>query len=253
MLTESNFSIFVISWIVFALFLLPFTLKITAPYGRHSKRNWGLLISNRLGWFFMELPALVMFLFFVIKDGDFTNTLVLTATFLWMSHYLHRAIIFPLRIHTKGKKMPVLIVVFAFFFNMVNGSINGFWIGTVDTPFIFEGLNIVRFITGVSLFIGGYIINQYHDRILIGLRKNSRNGYQIPYRGLFKYVSCPNFLGEIIEWAGFAILCWSVPALAFFVWTIVNLVPRAIDHHKWYLKTFKEYPNNRNALFPGLL
>jgi 3-oxo-5-alpha-steroid 4-dehydrogenase 1 len=253
MLPENSFSIFVISWIVFALVLFPFTLKITAPYGRHSKRNWGLMISNRLGWFIMEIPSLVLFLFYVIKYGDFSNILLLIATILWVSHYFHRAIIFPLRIHTKGKKMPVLIMVFALFFNLVNGSINGYWVGKIDTPFLLEGWNIVRLITGISLFIGGYVVNQYHDRILINLRKSSSNGYMIPYGGLFKYISCPNFFGEIIEWAGFAILCCSLPSLAFFVWSFVNLVPRAIDHHKWYLKNFKEYPKERKAVIPGLI
>jgi 3-oxo-5-alpha-steroid 4-dehydrogenase 1 len=253
MLTENYFQFFVISWICFALLLFPFVLKITAPYGRHSNSNWGLMISNRLGWFIMELPALTMYLFFVIRNGDFSNKLLLTASFLWVSHYSHRAIIFPLRINTKGKKMPVLIMVFAFLFNMVNGSINGYWVGKIDTPFVMEGWYIVRFITGVSLFIAGYAINQYHDRILIRLRKSSTNGYQIPRGELFNYISCPNFFGEIIEWAGFAILCWSLPALAFFVWTIVNLVPRALDHHKWYLKKFEDYPKGRKAVIPKVL
>jgi hypothetical protein len=253
MLTENDLSTFVIVWIVIALLLFPVMLKVTAPYGRHSKHNWGLMISNRLGWFIMETPALILFLFFVIRNGDFTNKLLLTASFLWVSHYLHRAVIFPLRIHTKGKKMPVLIMVFALMFNLVNGSINGYWIGKIDTPFLFEGWNIVRFIAGISLFIGGYVINQYHDAILIRLRKSSVNGYQIPFGGLFKYISCPNFFGEIIEWAGFAILCWNLPSLAFFVWTFVNLVPRALDHHKWYLNKFEDYPKERKAVFPRIL
>jgi 3-oxo-5-alpha-steroid 4-dehydrogenase 1 len=253
MLSENTFSTFVIVWIGFALLLFPVMLNVTAPYGRHSKRNWGLMISNRLGWFIMEIPSLVLFLFFVIMYGDFSNILLLIATFLWVSHYFHRAIIFPLRIHTKGKKMPVLIMVFALFFNLVNGSINGYWVGKIDTPFLFEGWNIVRFITGIAIFIIGYIINQYHDRILIRLRISNTKGYQIPQGGLFRYISCPNFWGEIIEWAGFAILCWSLPALAFFVWTVVNLVPRALDHHKWYLKKFDDYPNERKAVIPGIL
>jgi 3-oxo-5-alpha-steroid 4-dehydrogenase 1 len=253
MLTENFFSNFVIGWILLALVIFPFTLKITAPYGRHSKRNWGLMISNRLGWFIMEIPSLVLFLFFVIRYGDFSNKLLLIATFLWVSHYFHRAIIFPLRIHTKGKKMPVLIMVFALFFNLVNGSINGYWVSKISTPFLFEGWNMVRFVVGVSFFIVGYAMNQYHDRILIRLRKSSANGYQIPYGGLFKYISCPNFFGEIVEWTGFAILCWSLPALAFLVWSIVNLVPRALDHHRWYRNKFEEYPKERKAIFPRIL
>ncbi|MBN2807577.1 MAG: 3-oxo-5-alpha-steroid 4-dehydrogenase, partial [Prolixibacteraceae bacterium] len=65
--------------------------------------------------------------------------------------------------------------------------------------------------------------------------------------------SCPNFLGEIIEWAGFALLCWSFPSLAFLIWTMVNLIPRALDHHRWYRTHFEGYPQQRKAILPKLL
>ena len=83
----------------------------------------------------------------------------------------------------------------------------------------------------VLLFVGGMAINQWSDTRLIGLRKNG-NGYQIPRGGLFERISCPNHFGEIVEWTGFAILCWSVPALSFAVWTAANLIPRALSH-RW--------------------
>jgi len=200
----------------------------------------------------MELPALALFLLFTLMYGNFANLFIATASLLWVAHYFHRVIIFPLRIKTKGKKMPLLIVASAFFFNMVNGTINGYQIGNSNLPFKMDGLNLFLYIAGVALFIFGYAVNQYHDKILIGLRKNS-TGYQIPYGGWFRYVSCPNFLGEIIEWAGFFILCHNLASLAFLIWTIVNLLPRALNHHKWYKETFEEYPTNRKALIPGIL
>ena len=39
----------------------------------------------------------------------------------------------------------------------------------------------------------------------------------------------------------------------FFIWTFINLVPRAISHHKWYKDNFKDYPKNRKAIIPKLL
>lgn len=36
-------------------------------------------------------------------------------------------------------------------------------------------------------------------------------GYKIPYGGMFEYVSCANFFGEIVEWVGFAMASWSLP------------------------------------------
>lgn len=249
MISINNFNTAVLIWISIALAIFPIQLFITVPYGRHSKRSWGLMINNNVGWIIMEIPALLVFVWTVLNSKEWNNPIVIIAFSLWIIHYFHRSIIYPFRIKTKNKKMPVLITSFAFIFNLINGFINGYWLAN----FASYSLNYIydfRFIFGFVLFVSGFVINKYHDRILIGLRKNTSNGYQIPFGGLFNYISCPNFLGEIIEWAGFAILVWSLPSLAFFIWTFINLVPRAIDHHKWYKKQFAEYPKNRKALIP---
>ncbi len=57
--------------------------------------------------------------------------------------------------------------------------------------------------------------------------------------GLFDYVSGANFLAESIEWTGYAICAWTLPALAFSVFTWVNIAfGRAIHHHQ-YVKKLK--------------
>jgi protein-S-isoprenylcysteine O-methyltransferase Ste14 len=252
MISEYIFNIIVISWIGIAVLLFPVLLKITAPYGRHSSKKWGMLINNRLGWFVMELPALLVFAFFVIKGGRLGDAVILAAFVLWMSHYVNRSLLYPFRINTKNKKIPLAIVLQGFFFNIVNGFINGYWLGILSPAYPEDWVHGPRFIIGVVLFILGFFINKYHDHLLIKLRKDNGPTYQIPKGGLFRYVSCPNFFGEIIEWSGFALLTWCLPSLSFFVWTFVNLVPRAIDHHRWYKRQFKDYPKNRKAVFPFL-
>jgi 3-oxo-5-alpha-steroid 4-dehydrogenase 1 len=251
-MTLATFNWIVLLWIGIAILIFPVILKIPAPYGRHSRSNWGPMINNRLGWILMEAPALIVFASLAFSSEGISQPVVLVMCLLWVIHYFNRVIIYPLRIRTAGKKMPVVIMVFALFFNMVNGIINGYWFGKLSPAYTEGWYSDPRFILGGFLFITGFIINQYHDRILINLRKTG-GGYKIPHGGLFKYVSCPNFLGEIIEWAGFALMTWCLPTLSFFIWTFVNLVPRAIDHHKWYRKTFMDYPNNRKAIFPSLL
>ena len=70
---------------------------------------------------------------------------------------------------------------------------------------------------------------------------------------MFRYVSCPNHFGEIVEWAGFAVMCWNLPALSFAVWTAGNLIPRALSHHRWYRERFPDYPPERKAVIPFVL
>jgi len=253
MIPADIFNIIVYSWIGIAVVIFPVLLKITAPYGRHTKSNWGPMIDNRLGWFFMELPALVVFSYFMIAGHNLSNHLVFLFFALWFIHYFHRSIIFPLRLRTRKKKMPVLIMSFAVFFNLVNGFINGYWLGVLSDGYPASWALDPRFIAGVLLFIAGFGINQYHDKILLGLRKSGNGEYKIPQGGLFRYVSCPNFFGEIVEWGGFALMTWSLPTFSFFLWTFVNLVPRALDHHKWYKQHFSDYPADRKAVIPFLL
>jgi steroid 5-alpha reductase family enzyme len=253
MVEHNNFNNLVTLWIAVALLLFPLMLFVTAPYGRHSKTNWGPVIDNKFGWLIMELPALFVFTYFVVVYGNLRNAFVLIAFGLWLIHYIQRTLIYPFRLRTKGKKMPVVIMFFGIVFNGINALINSCWLSYMIPANISGWEQWSRIIIGVMLFVTGFFMNLYHDRILIRLRKTATNGYKIPYGGLFRYISCPNFLGEMIEWGGFALLCWSLPSLSFFVWTVVNLTPRALDHHKWYKREFSGYPSKRKALIPFVL
>ena len=250
---KATFDTLVWLWIVIALVIFLTLLFVTAPYGRHTTRKWGFTVPDRMGWFLMEIPALLIFLYFIFIGTADKNTVVLIISALFTIHYTNRSIVFPIRIRTRGKQMPLLIVLMAIAFNTVNASIIGYYTGTLQARYNPEWLYDPRFVGGLVIFITGMAINISADEKLIHLRKRSSNGYQIPYGGLFDKISCPNFFGEIVEWLGFAILCWSLPALSFFIWTFCNLVPRALDHHKWYKKQFAGYPTDRKAVFPYLL
>lgn len=247
------FDLLVGVWISVAIIVFIILLFVTAPLGRHSKRTWGPTIPDRLGWFLMEIPAPLIF-FLLVLTGSAPKTLtVWIITGLYLAHYTNRAIIYPLRIRTTGKEMPLAVVLMAVFFNFTNAGFLGYYTGTLQSMYTTDWLTDPRFIAGLAVFVAGMVINVSSDEKLIHLRKKRNNGYQIPHGGLFESVSCPNFLGEIVEWGGYALLCWSLPAFSFFVWTFCNLVPRALDHHKWYKKRFAGYPGDRKAIFPFIL
>lgn len=223
----------------------------TAPYGRHTREGWGPMIDNKLGWFIMEFTVLL------VLYGYFTQINFQLSLPSWMMvslftlHYLNRSFIFPLRIRTHGKKMPLVIALMAIGFNIMNGSLLGMhfaWFSNYTLAWLYDP----RFIVGIVVFFTGMAINWTADTRLINLRKPGETGYKIPRGWLFEYISCPNLFGEIVEWLGFAILTWSIPGLVFFVWTFANLVPRAIAHHKWYKEKFPDYPPQRKAVFPFL-
>jgi hypothetical protein len=51
--------------------------------------------------------------------------------------------------------------------------------------------------------------------------------------GSGRFVSGANFMGEIVEWCGFALACGTYPAAVFAVTTAANIGPRAFHVHSW--------------------
>lgn len=239
-------------WTGIAVCIFFLLQKIVAPYGRHATTKWGPQIDNHTGWLLMELPALLVMLFFFIKNLSAANMIIELMMGLFCLHYFNRSFIFPFRLHTRGKKMPVLIMLSAIFFNLCNTFLLGYYF-THFAHYKMSWLMDIQFIAGAILFFTGLWINWKADNILIHLRKPGETGYKIPQGWLFNFVSCPNLMGELIEWAGFAILCRNMPALGFFIWTAANLLPRAVAHHRWYKSKFENYPAERKAVIPYLL
>ena len=240
-------------WILFGIIICLILIKFnTIPtYGRYFPKN-GILINNRLGWILMELPTLILMPYFTFNGFNNPNSVVIVFLCLYMIHYINRTLIFPFRIKFKKKKISILIVLSAALFNLVNTFFIGYYFGNL-AEYDLNWFQTPYFICGLSIFLIGMYINQSSDTILINLRDNNNDNYKIPYGGFFKYVSCPNYFGEILEWLGFAILTWSLSGLAFMLWTCFNLIPRAIRHHNWYNENFKEYPKKRKAVLPHLL
>jgi 3-oxo-5-alpha-steroid 4-dehydrogenase 1 len=250
MITISPFLIWI--WIAIGCITFLYLLKRNAPYGRHTTSGWGPTISNRLGWIIMEGWVLLVFAFWMWRAPEGLYVRLgpagIWAAFLFSAHYIHRSFIFPLNLRTGGKRMPFIIVLSAIAFNSVNGTLIGQGLGWSE-GYAFTWLADIRFWLGTLLFVTGAAINITADYYLISLRKPGEIGYKIPNHFLFRNCSAPNLGGEIIAWAGFAILCWNLAGLAFFIWTCANLIPRALAHHRWYMERFDDYPKHRRALW----
>lgn len=251
-LSQSEFRIFTYFWMAIALGVLIVLHYINAPYGRHERKGWGARIPARVGWITMEsIPA--VFLSIMLLLGSNREPVVLLFWAAWTAHYVNRAWAWPVRARISGKMMPLSIVLMAVFFNGMNTWLNGMWLFELTSGYGTEWLMDPRFIIGAMIFFTGMIINIRSDDILFSLRDDGSTGYKIPKGGLFERVSCPNYLGEMVEWTGWAIATWSLAGATFAVWTICNLAPRAIAHHQWYRDEFEDYPTERKAFIPFLL
>ena len=242
----SALTIFALAPIVFILLFF-----ISAPYGKFSRKGWGPAIKSKWAWMIMEFPSTALILiFFIISDHKSLPCFVFLL--MWLTHYLHRTFIYPFTHTGKEKAYPVLIVLMAFLFNCLNGFINGYGVFHVYS-YGNAWMLTWQFIGGIILFTAGFTINKIADHKLRDLRKRSQEQYFVPRRWLFEYISSPHYFGEIIEWSGWALITWSLPGLAFFVFSLANLVPRAISSHKWYRKNFPGYPPQRKAIIPYII
>ncbi len=246
-------------WIVFSVIIFIALLKITVPYGRHTRSGWGPKLSARLGWFVMEIPSPIVMLVLFLTGSTELSIVHVLFLILWEIHYVNRTFVFPFRIRGDRKQMTLTVVLMAIFFNIINGYLNGVYLFTLSDRYALHWLVDPRFIAGVIVFLTGQVINQVSDNILRNLRSRTGDGeepgsrYRIPRGFLFDWISCPNYFGEIVEWLGWALLTWSPSGFAFFIWTAANLIPRAISHHRWYRREFSAYPQERSAIIPYVL
>ncbi len=248
----NTFYIFSAIWVFVAICTFIYLFYESAPYGRHIKNGWGIDIPARLGWIVMESPCVILMIAFSITVKGQLETIHQIFLLLWLTHYVHRSFIYPFAVEMTNPKMPISIALSAFFFNIINVSIQAFGI-FYFTEYASDWMLSPTFIAGLSLFLIAMFINLRSDYYIASMKKRKGPGYHIPNGFLYKHISAPNYFGEIIEWLGWAILTWSISGVIFLIWVIANLFPRAISHHKWYKNKFENYPQNRKAIIPGII
>uniref|UniRef100_A0A7S3LKP8 3-oxo-5-alpha-steroid 4-dehydrogenase C-terminal domain-containing protein n=1 Tax=Aplanochytrium stocchinoi TaxID=215587 RepID=A0A7S3LKP8_9STRA len=245
-----------------------------APYGKFGHANKQISLDPRFGWWLMELPATVGFLYGFWRGNR--NKIrkqrenrdhrvpanivgkVFAAGFL--IHYANRGWYFPLTIRVaQGGKQS---------FALWNSLLGGIFVGShayLNGRYFSElgayneaWLKSFRFLLGFLIYELGFLLTVHSENLLKNLRPKSvvtdaTNRYKIPHGGGFEYVTNPQYLGEIMAWFGFVIYTSSPTALPVLLITLANLVPRSFENHKWYLKKFKDYPKSRKVLIPFIL
>jgi 3-oxo-5-alpha-steroid 4-dehydrogenase 1 len=259
---------------------------LTAPYGRYAlqhaaqARAYGPPLPARAAWLLQECPSFLVALWLLLaRPGGFpplSSAPGLLAC-LFLAHYFNRSFIYPLRL-VGGKPTPLGICLMALAFCLWNGAAQGAALAAAPAPPLPPLAQAPRLVCGVLLFCAGAGINLEADDILRRLRGPGETGYKIPYGGVFNWVSGGNFFGECLEWAGFALAAYQPyavpcahpllralcdtpgvgllchPAVAFALFTALNIGPRALQHHQNYLRLFGQaYPKDRKALIPYLL
>lgn len=246
------FNIFLLTMAVVAIVVFVALNFIRVGYGMFSDRKWGPALNNKIAWMLMESPVFFVMLVFWWFSPRRMDLVPLVFLVLFEVHYFRRSFIFPFRIRGNSR-MPLVVVLMGVIFNVLNGTIQGEWIFFLSPEGMYapSWLQSPLFVAGLLLFLLGMFLNVQSDSIIRNLRKPGDRGHYLPEKGLFRYVTSAGYLGEIIEWSGFAIMTWSWAAAIFAIWTAANLVPRANKIHQHYTEIFgEEKMAGRKRLIP---
>jgi len=304
------------SWLrVYGAFpaIAPILLLIDAPHGRFNYTNgpygenapkglvqwiWSSFnVNGTAAWIVMELPSPLLLLWaynavYPITSPSHYGPRLLVG--IYLVHYTNRALVSPLRARSRSPS-HIIVLLAGIGFNTLNASLIGTYLGTIAKAF---GTTSVQLSSGFWLGVLGALVgltsNIWHDEILLRLRKNPPGNsanwqnhqgkgprYSVPYGGLYRYISFPNYLSEWFEWACFAasasimasslpmssihrnsllsqlglgISGWYTPPWMFVAAEIAAMFPRAIRGHQWYHEKFGNlYPKERKIVIPFLI
>ena len=221
---------------------------VRAGYGRFYTKSWGPTVNNRFGWVLMEAPVFFLMLAFWLTSDRIASLPHVAMLLFFEVHYFQRSFIFPMLIRGKGI-MPLSVILMGLLFNSLNALMQGGWLFVVspDTYYGADWLTSPQFITGALIFVAGMGINLHSDYVIRHLRQPGDTRHYLPQKGMFRYVTSANYLGEFMEWVGFAVLTWSWAGAVFALWTFANLAPRADAIHQSYREQFPEGFKGRNV------
>ncbi|WP_024441934.1 3-oxo-5-alpha-steroid 4-dehydrogenase [Mycobacterium sp. UM_WGJ] len=262
---------------VFAAFVIVGGFFGQSSYGRFSTTKLGLNLNPKFGWWLMEIPATVVFLAAYLSGPARFEPTSLVLAGIWALHYANRGWFFPLAIRQmpgKRSTFNISVVVMGMLVTSMHGYLNG---ALFSHDYLHQygtgWLTDPRFLVGLAVYLCGFALLVNSESIVRNLRdKNTVRRrpaapgsaefataapggaeYRIPFGGGFRFVTSPAYLGEMMAWAGFAILTWALPGVAILLITAGNLIPRALQTHRWYQEKFVDYPTDRKALVPFLI
>jgi len=219
---------------------------VDAGYGKMVSDKWGPAINNRIGWLLMECPVFLVVLYFWAKSDVKFDAPYLVFFLLFELHYFHRSFVAPMLMRGNGK-MPLAIMAMSVAFNMINGYIQGKWLFEIAPHhpeyaqlYTNDWFTDWRFIAGIVIFFVGMAINWHSDYTIRHLRKPGDTKHYLPKGGFYNYVTSANYFGEIVEWAGWALLTFSLAGFVFVWFTFANLVPRANSIYYKYQEQFAD-------------
>ena len=122
-------------------------------------------------------------------------------------------------------------------------------------PLLLTDLTI-HHVASIGLFLYAWYHQFQSNLILSNLRRNKTGTivtqkHLLPTGGYFEYLSAPHMFFEIVMYVALYILLFGNTSFVYvLLWVLTNQIENSWLCHKWYLETFKDYPEQRKAIIP---
>jgi 3-oxo-5-alpha-steroid 4-dehydrogenase len=219
------------------------TKRLRLPYG---KFRTGAGVNSRAGWALTYATPVFVYIALWVEGGSPRTPYHLAVFGAFLFHFVRR--IFEVSfVNSYSRPTPLrALVLIAFLYGGVAASCAFFQVRTFGQP-----TSQPIFILGVLTFAFGEVLNGYHHWLLARLRPLGVRVYTVPSRGLFGWVACPHYLGEILSFVGYAMMSnvlpvWGIPVVA-----SAYLSARAHSTLNWYRREMPlQIPSGWRRLIP---
>lgn len=213
------------------------------PYGKFRA---GGGVNSRIGLALAYATPVLVYIAFWFEGGSPRTPYHLAVFGAFLFHFVRRLfeICF---VNSYSRPTPLrALAVIALLYGGVAASCAFFQVRTV-------GLSTSHpiFILGLLIFAFGEVLNGYHHLLLARLRPPDARIYLMPCRGLFGWVACPHYLGEILSFVGYATMSDLLPVWGNAVVITAYLVSRANSTFNWYRREMAmRIPSRWRRLIP---
>lgn len=244
-------------WLLIALivagplfFISEFTGKGALTYSKFADRTARVRVPSRLGMLILYAPAAFAApAVHLVVDGPWTPWHLLTLGMV-SAHFARRCLEV-LFVHRYSGVMNASGIIVPCSMYTLLSALFGYIGATEITPDLLASSDFQPgWALGLSLWLVGSAINIGHHRLLAGLRAPGQTDYVLPRRGLFRWVACPHYLGEIIGWFGFALVFHHVVAWVVAGAMTLYLAGRAHQTLRWYGERMSPLPPGWRRLVP---
>lgn len=216
----------IIAHLLFPFVLRPYLYKLSLPYLPYSSGSLPPLSTSQL------LAAAMIELHFLKREYE--------------TLFIHRFSLATMPLFNIFKN--------SFHYWALSGAWLAYWIyapnsyTALSTP-LTQKLDIL----GLVLYIFGEVSNFHTHITLSKLRSKGGTERGIPKGYGFSWVTCPNYLFEMIAWTGVLCVTRSTATVLFMVVAIVQMQLWAVKKEKALRAEFpKEYRRKRYAIIPGI-